>query len=251
MEELIGLVPAAGKGLRLGLPYPKELYPIIHDNRYKPVAQFVVENLTSSGVQHVVFVVNESKHQLIGYFGDGSRFGANFSYVVQEQREDNHASSSPGLAHALNAAYHLTSNKTVCFGMADTLMQPKAVFRLLLEAAQPADDAILGLYSTDRPEKFGMVRLNERDEIEQIVDKPRVTDLEYMWGLIVWRPRFSEHLRQSVARLGNFDFARVMNEGIEAGLHLRGVRIDNGSYADLGTYEEIAELDLKTREQAN
>ena len=25
----IGLVPAAGSGLRLGLPYPKELYPII------------------------------------------------------------------------------------------------------------------------------------------------------------------------------------------------------------------------------
>ena len=25
-EEVIGLIPAAGKGVRLGLPYPKELY---------------------------------------------------------------------------------------------------------------------------------------------------------------------------------------------------------------------------------
>jgi len=32
-EELIGLIPAAGKGVRLGLPYPKELYPVIRDNQ--------------------------------------------------------------------------------------------------------------------------------------------------------------------------------------------------------------------------
>jgi glucose-1-phosphate thymidylyltransferase len=44
-EEIIGLVPAAGKGVRLGLPYPKELYPVIRDNHYKPIAQFVIKNL--------------------------------------------------------------------------------------------------------------------------------------------------------------------------------------------------------------
>ena len=40
-EEVIGLIPAAGKGLRLGLPYPKELYPVIRNNHYKPISQFV------------------------------------------------------------------------------------------------------------------------------------------------------------------------------------------------------------------
>jgi UTP-glucose-1-phosphate uridylyltransferase len=70
-KELIGLIPAAGKGLRLRLPYPKELYPIIRDNRYKPISQFVLENLAAVPVEHIVFVINETKHQLIGYFGDG------------------------------------------------------------------------------------------------------------------------------------------------------------------------------------
>src|SRR4030042_883046 len=100
MDKLIGLIPAAGKGLRLGLPYPKELYPIIRDNRYKPVSQFVLENLIAAGGEHVVFVINETKHQLIGYFGDGSRFGCHISYVVQESHEENGVSTSPGLAHA-------------------------------------------------------------------------------------------------------------------------------------------------------
>ena len=121
--EMIGLIPAAGKGVRLGLPYPKELYPIIRENRYKPVAQFVLDNMTTAGLKHVVFVVNETKHQLVGYFGSGRRFGCDISYVVQEPANGNGAdSTSPGLAHALDAAYHLTRGKTVFFGMADTIM---------------------------------------------------------------------------------------------------------------------------------
>ena len=46
-QDLIGLIPAAGKGVRLGLPYPKELYPVIRENRYKPIAQFVLDNLAA------------------------------------------------------------------------------------------------------------------------------------------------------------------------------------------------------------
>jgi dTDP-glucose pyrophosphorylase len=128
-EDVIGLVPAAGKGIRLGLPYPKELYPIIRNNHYKPIAQFVIQNLTEAGVQHVIFVINETKHQLIGYFGNGQRFGCQISYVVQESRNDQLDSTSPGLAHALDSGYHLIKGKR-CFGMADTIMQTGCSTRL-------------------------------------------------------------------------------------------------------------------------
>jgi glucose-1-phosphate thymidylyltransferase len=127
-QECIGLIPAASKGLRLGLPYPKELYPIIRDNRYKPVAQFVLENLTTAGIQHIVFVINEAKSQLVGYFGSGARFKCNISYVIQEPSPLNELSTSPVLANALDAAYHLRRGKMVYFGMADTIMQPTDVF---------------------------------------------------------------------------------------------------------------------------
>ena len=113
VDDFIGLIPAAGKGLRLGLPYPKELYPIIRDNHYKPIAQFVLTNLTVAGLQHVVFVINETKHQLISYFGNGQRFGCQISYVVQERLNHQGESTSPGLANALDSAYHLVKDKTV------------------------------------------------------------------------------------------------------------------------------------------
>jgi glucose-1-phosphate thymidylyltransferase len=245
-DEIIGLIPAAGKGLRLKLPYPKELYPIIRDNHYKPVAQFVLENLTDAGVKHIVFVINETKSQLIGYFGNGSRFGCCASYAVQEAQDGSDGSTSPGLAHALDAAYHLVRGKTVFFGMADTIMQPQDVFAQGSRLLEPGVDAVLCLFPTDHPEKFGMVRLAGAQVIE-VVDKPRHTDLQMMWGCILWRPHFSDFLHEAVFARQETDFAQVMNEAIRAGLNFRGCLIEQGNYIDLGTYQEIMELDQRLR----
>lgn len=249
-EEIIGLIPAAGKGVRLGLPYPKELYPIIRDNHYKPIAQFVVENLTETGLKHVVFIVNETKHQLMGYFGGGHRFGCDISYVVQERKTDVNGSTSPGLAQALDSAYHLTKGKTTFFGMADTIMQPKDVFARAYDAARPDDDVILALWTTERPEKFGMVRYEDDGRVIEIIDKPSQTELTEMWGCIIWRPRFTEHLHQCVTEHGISDFAQIMNSAISAGMKFRAAHITDGVYIDLGTYEEIMELDRRYREES-
>jgi dTDP-glucose pyrophosphorylase len=247
-DELIGLIPAAGKGVRLGLPYPKELYPIIRNNRYKPISQFVLENLTNVPVEHIVFVINETKHQIIGYFGDGYRFGCHISYVVQEKREDEIRSTSPGLGHALDSAYHLTHGKTVLFGMADTIMEPANIFARMLDQAQREDDVILGLFPTVHPQKFGMVDHDSRNLISQIVDKPKQTNLTHMWGCIIWRPRFTEHLHRSINGGEVADFALIMNQAIQAGMCFRAVTFDQGTYLDLGTYDEILEMDKHFRE---
>jgi glucose-1-phosphate thymidylyltransferase len=245
-EELIGLIPAAGRGLRLRLPYPKELYPIIRDNHYKPVSQFVVENLTASGVEHIVFVINETKHQLIGYFGDGNRFGCHFGYVVQEERGISERSTSPGLASALDAAYYQVRHKTVCFGMADTIMTPQDVFRRLLTVGMPDDDVILGVFPTEHPEQGAMVRMVDGGSVIEIIDKPTQVDHQHTWGCIVWRREFTEFLHECIAR-GIVDFARVMNLAIKKGLRFRGVYFEDGSYTDFGTYTQIAELEKRYR----
>jgi glucose-1-phosphate thymidylyltransferase len=248
MDDMIGLIPAAGRGLRLGLPYPKELYPVIRENRYKPVAQFVVENLVTAGLKHIVFVINETKHQLVGYFGDGHRFGCNFSYVVQEPISRDDKDSLPGLAHALNSAYHLIRGKTVFFGMADTIMQPNDVFSCAINQANQDDDVILALFPTDQPQKFGMVKYDEQKKVLEIIDKPKQTDLMEMWGAIIWRPQFTEYLRECVAQRKMGDFAIIMNDAIQSGYSLLAARIDKGSYTDLGTYDEIMDLERRFRE---
>lgn len=249
LEEFIGLIPAAGKGVRLGLPYPKELYPVIRDNHYKPISQFVLSNMTLAGLQHIIFVINETKHQLIGYFGDGHRFGCHISYVVQEPIDNHNKSTSPGLANALDSAYHLINDKTVFFGMADTIIQPSNVFKRAYQASSPDDDVILVMFDTNHPEKFGMVRSDDANQVIEIIDKPSRTELKSMWGCIIWRPRFTEHLHVSVTQNGITDFALIMNNAIAAGLKFRGFHVDDGVYVDLGTYEEIMEFDRHFREE--
>jgi glucose-1-phosphate thymidylyltransferase len=246
IDDAVGLIPAAGKGVRLGLPYPKELYPIIRDNRYKPVAQFIVDSLVRRRVA-VVFGSTDQA-QLLGYFGDGHRFGCQFAYVVQENRASGGASTSPGLAHALDSAHHLVRRKTVFFGMADTIVEPQNVFGRAWASADAEDDMMLVVFPTSRPEKFGMVQSDEAGRVLEIVDKPRQTTLTEMWGCIIWRPRFTDHLHESVRR-GVGDFALIMNDAIKQGMRVRAYPVREGSYADLGTYEEIGELDSVLRQQ--
>ena len=243
-ESMIGLIPAAGKGMRLGLPYPKELYPVIRHNRYKPIAQYIVENLTDAGVKEIVFVINETKHQLIGYFGNGQRFGCRFTYVVQEGRGDANA-QSPGLAHALDAAYHVVRGKTVLFGMADTIIKPRNAFWHLREAIQPEEQMALGLFDVTRPEKFGMVAMNSEGVVEQIIDKPQQTHLTQAWGCQLWRPEFTEHLHTAVQHHDISDYAKIINQAIDQGMQLRGVLLPGNRYTDLGTYDEIMEMERR------
>lgn len=247
MTKPVGLIPAAGKGVRLGLPYPKELYPIIRDNRYTPVAQFVLDSLVASGVEDIVIVINETKAQLLGYFGDGHRFGCHIAYSVQEPSRDHVQSTSPGLAQALDAAYHLVRGRPVFFGMADTIIEPIDVFSRAWAAAAPDDDVVLAVFPTERPEKFGMVDYDSSGRVHRIVDKPASTTLTHMWGCIMWRERFTEHLHLCLHERGIADFARILNEAITDGLRVRAIEAPAGSFRDLGTYEEISELDALSR----
>jgi len=241
-DNIIGLIPAAGKGSRLNLPFPKELYPIISDNKYKPVVNFVVDRLLLAGVKHIVFVINESKHQLIKYFGSGLKFNCHFSYVVQENT-GNKPSTSPGLANALASAYHLIWNKTVLFGMADTIMWPKDAFQKGLKLSSSKTDVILCLFPTKFPEKFGMVAIDQQNKVKRIIDKPESTDLKYMWGCIIWKPVFTEYLFSKVREENVSDFAKILNMAIHDRMIIKAVKFDQGKFIDFGTFEQIKQYD--------
>jgi glucose-1-phosphate thymidylyltransferase len=70
------------------------------------------------------------------------------------------------------------------------------------------------------PEKFGMVKYGENQMVLYIDDKPKKTDLTEMWGCIIWRPRFTEFLHESVNEIGISDFALIMNNAIQAGYRI-------------------------------
>ncbi len=239
-NKMIGLIPAAGKGSRLGLPFPKELYPIIFNDNYKPVAEFIVDNLVIAGIDHICFVINETKHQLLGYFGTGEKFGCRFSYVYQDFQSIKNA-QSPGLAQAIDASFHLINDKVVYFGMPDTIITPKNVFQKLQNSFQKDIDVLLGLFITSTPEKFGMVETDINNIVHKIIDKPKESSLTKMWGCIVWGPKFSVFLHESV-QSGEYDFANILNSAINNGLIVQSNFFPEGNYIDIGTFSEVTKL---------
>jgi hypothetical protein len=56
-------------------------------------------------------------------------------------------------------------------------------------------------------------------------------------------------LHDCVFEQGISDFAKIINDAITIGMKVKGVHMKDGSYIDLGTYEEIADLDKKYREE--
>ena len=77
------LIMAGGKGTRL-LPKtencPKPMLPI----NGKPMLEILLERCISSGFREFYFSVNYLKRQITDYFGDGSKWGANIKYLVED-----------------------------------------------------------------------------------------------------------------------------------------------------------------------
>lgn len=251
-ERIIGIIPAAGKGTRLApFPCPKELFPVGYqdyevkgriERRPKVVSQYLFEELVLAGAQQIFIVLGEGKHDIARYYGDGRRFGADVAYLYQEDLR--------GMPFALDLAYPWLMGATVVFGMPDTIIEPRDAFAQLLGRHRAAGaDLTLGLFPTDTPWKFGMVRLDEQDRVVYNIDKPKETDLRYMWGFCCWNQTFSDlmhdFLRRAEYTSREIVLSQVFDEAIRQGLRAQGMRFDNGRYLDIGTAEEL-DVALKT-----
>lgn len=75
---------AGGRGSRIQSvdnSIPKPLINICG----KPVLQWEIESLVSQGYKEVILTVSYMKEQIIDYFGDGGKFGANISYFEEDR----------------------------------------------------------------------------------------------------------------------------------------------------------------------
>jgi len=160
------IVPMAGRGSRLRphtLVTPKPLVPV----GGKPIVHRLVEDIAavcSENIDEIAFV--------IGDFGDevekellavAASLGAKGSIHYQDQ--------PLGTAHAvLCAKEKLVGPVVVAF--ADTLF--KANFKI-----DPNDDGILWVKQIEDPSAFGVIKMNEKGEIIDFVEKPKefVSDL--------------------------------------------------------------------------
>jgi len=234
--EKVGLIPCAGRGSRLSLPFSKEMFPDVHQSYYSPIILHTIETMRDAGIEHLIFTINPLKTDLLKYLGNGKQFGLNFSYCIHPEPKS--------LAHSINEAYHLIKDKTVAFAMPDTIIQPSSFMKQLIKYHEDNQDSkiTLGCFKTDKPWKFGMVKM-KNNLAEEIIDKPKSTSLEWMWGTIIWEPECTEQINQFIKDSDEDNSKElILSDTFKRLLERKHVYcccFNDGQYKDLGTYDEI------------
>jgi glucose-1-phosphate thymidylyltransferase len=154
------IIPMAGMGKRMRphtLTTPKPLLPIAG----KPIVQRLVEDIAK---------VCPEKITTIGFI-IGPTFGkeieANLKNIAAEVGAEGriyYQEEALGTAHAILCAKELLSGKVVV-AFADTLF--KADFKL-----DTSQDGIIWVQEVENPAAFGVVKLNDKNEITDFVEKP-------------------------------------------------------------------------------
>ncbi|TYB78795.1 sugar phosphate nucleotidyltransferase [Bizionia myxarmorum] len=163
------IVPMAGRGSRLrphSLTVPKPLIPV--------AGQPIVHRL----VKDIVKVLDQPVEEIAFVLGDAAWFGDDVVSSLKALAESLGAKASIyrqdeplGTGHAIMCAKDSLSGPTV-IAYADTLI--RADFKLDQEA-----DSVIWVKKVDKPEAFGVVKLNDSNEIIELVEKPKffVSDL--------------------------------------------------------------------------
>ena len=161
------IVPMAGRGSRLRphtLTIPKPLIPVAG----KPIVHRLVEDIAgvlNQDIEEVAFIIHETfgkkvEEELIAI---AQKLGAKGTIYYQNE--------ALGTGHAIMCAKDSLSGPAV-IAYADTLI--RADFDLDKNA-----DSVIWVKQVDEPEAFGVVKLNEANEIVELVEKPAtfVSDL--------------------------------------------------------------------------
>ena len=157
------IVPMAGRGSRLrphSLTVPKPLIPVAG----KPIVHQLVTEIAT--------ILNQPIDEIAFILGDPAFFGDEVVSSLKKLAESLGAKASIyrqleplGTGHAIMCAKESLSGPAV-IAYADTLI--RADFNLDKDA-----DSVIWTKKVDNPEAFGVVNLNDKNEIIELVEKPQ------------------------------------------------------------------------------
>ncbi|RJX44612.1 glucose-1-phosphate thymidylyltransferase [Halonotius aquaticus] len=159
-----GVILAGGTGSRLRpLTHtgPKQLVPVAN----KPVMEYAVEDLKDAGITEIGIILGQKgRDEIQAYFGDGSAFGVDITYIVQGE--------PLGLAHAVGCARDFVGDDSFVVYLGDDLMRD-GITDLVAEFDSSQYAAGIGLQEVDEPSRYGVVDTDDQSsDVVGLVEKP-------------------------------------------------------------------------------
>ena len=201
-----------------------------------PICSFALRAMAQGLASRVVVVISPSKEAVRRALGNGSAFGVELTYVVQDEPR--------GLPHAIACARKALGDNDVVFAMPDTVFRPHdALMHVERCREEEGVDVALGVFPTREPTQLAPVQFDGRGRVRALYDKPPATTLRNTWGALAWSSRFSdlccEHERQRSSG-GEGNLTEVMERARRLGWRLGARMFSDGAFCDAGTPAGLA-----------
>jgi glucose-1-phosphate thymidylyltransferase len=159
-----GIILAGGSGTRL---YPltqaisKQLLPVYD----KPTIYYPLSTLMLAGIQDICIISTpQDTPRLQQLLGDGSKWGLQIEYVVQQKPE--------GIAQAFILAKDFIGDDSCALILGDNVYYGHDLADIMLDAGNRETGASVFAYPVMDPERYGVVDFNDQGKALSIEEKP-------------------------------------------------------------------------------
>lgn len=166
-----GIILAGGSGTRMApmtLGCNKQLLPIYD----KPLVYYPLSTLMLAGVKQILLISSPGEiHRFEHLFGDGSQFGIEITYKVQQEPN--------GLAQAFVLGKEFIGDDSVSLILGDNVFYGHGLSTNLQTVAQREHGGTIFAYEVSDPERYGVIELDGDGRPTAIVEKPKIPKSNY------------------------------------------------------------------------